>query len=158
MAMKDLANNVLVTQLYTPQSNTSSGATVNSAVLDIGTKNGVMIIWAVGEHGGTTSGSLKHHVVLQHSDASGSGFANVTDAKDVSFGSVDANGIWATVDAPADEEQNYQIGYTGNKRYVRIGIVATGNHSAGIPMAINAITSGRHNPQAGSANGTATGA
>tara|TARA_R110000803_G_C11858255_1_gene306787 strand:- start:200 stop:676 length:477 start_codon:yes stop_codon:yes gene_type:complete len=158
MAMKDLANNVLVTQLYTPQSNTSSGATVNSAVLDIGTKNGVMIIWAVGEHGGTTSGSLKHHVVLMHSDASGSGFANVTEAKDVSYGSVDASGIWATVDAPADEEQNYQIGYTGNKRYVRISIVATGNHSAGIPMAINAITSSRHNPQAGSANGTATGA
>lgn len=156
--MKDLANNVLVTQLYTPQSNTSSGATVNSAVLDIGTKNGVMIIWAVGEHGGTTSGSLKHHVVLMHSDASGSGFANVTEAKDVSYGSVDASGIWATVDAPADEEQNYQIGYTGNKRYVRISIVATGNHSAGIPMAINAITSSRHNPQAGSANGTATGA
>ena len=156
MSMKDLANNVLSTQLYTPQSNTQSGTTVNSAVLDLKGKNGAMIEWVVGEHGGTTSGSLKHHVTLQHSDASGSGYADVIDAKDVSFGAVDANGIWAEVKQPADEEKNYQIGYTGNKRYVRVGIVATGNHSAGIPMAVNAITSDIHKPEAGSQNGTAT--
>ena len=80
MSYLDLANNILSTQLYTPQSNTQSGTTVNTAELDLQGKDGAMIIVVVGEHGGTTSGSLKHHFVLQHSDASGSGFTDVTSA------------------------------------------------------------------------------
>lgn len=154
--MKDLANNVLTTQLFTPFSNTQSGTTLQSAVLDLKGKNGAMIVWIVGEHGGTTSGSLKHHVVLQHSDVTGSGYTNVTKASDVTYGTVDANGIWADVKIAADEEKNYQIGYTGTKRFVKIALVATGNHSAGIPMAMNAITSSIHKPELGGNDGSPT--
>jgi|TARA_R110000823_G_C15592287_1_gene464364 hypothetical protein len=157
MSYLDLANNILSTQLYTPQSNTQSGTTVNTAELDLQGKDGAMIIVVVGEHGGTTSGSLKHHFVLQHSDASGSGFTDVTSASDVSYGSVTSAGIFATINAPATEEQNYQIGYAGVKRYVRVGMVATGNHSAGIPIGVNAITSDIHKPEYGSDDGSPTG-
>jgi hypothetical protein len=100
---------------------------------------------------------LKHHFVLQHSDASGSGFTDVTSASDVSYGSVTSAGIFATINAPATEEQNYQIGYAGVKRYVRVGMVATGNHSAGIPIGVNAITSDIHKPEYGSDDGSPTG-
>lgn len=157
MAYLDLANNILSSQLYTPQSNTQSGTTVNTAELDLQGKDGAMIIVVIGEHGGTTSSSLKHHFVLQHSDDSGSGFADVTSASDISYGSVTAAGIFATVNAPATEEQNYQIGYAGTKRYVRVGMVATGNHSAGIPIGVNALTSDIHKPEAGGNDGSPTG-
>ena len=157
MAYKDLANNLKSLQLYKPQVNTSNATTVNSTEHDLATTQGAMIQVCVGTSADTLSGSLKYDFALQHSDTSGSGFANVTSATDVSYGTVDASGIFATVDDAAEDDANYQIGYAGTKRYVRVNIVAAGNHSSGTPLAINIITQKIHLPESGGNDGSPTG-
>ena len=61
MAMKDLANNLAVTQLVDPATTT---ATVNSASIDTQFDNGAMIIVNVGESGDTLSGSVYWTLIL----------------------------------------------------------------------------------------------
>lgn len=157
MSTKDLANNIKSFQLLKPVVNTSNAATVNSAEHDTATTQGIMLQVCVGTSADTLSGSLKYDFALQHSDVSGSGFANVTSASDVTYGTVDANGIFATVDDGAEDDANYQIGYAGGKRYVRVNIIAAGNHSSGTPLAINALTRKIHLPESGGNDGTPTG-
>ena len=157
MSKKDLANNIKSFQLYKPQVNTSNAATVNSSEHDTASTQGIMLQVCVGTSADTLSGSLKYEFVLQHSDTSGSGFADVTSASDVTYGTVDSSGIFATVDDGAEDDANYQIGYVGGKRYVRVNIVAAGNHSSGTPLAINALTTKIHLPESGGNDGSPTG-
>lgn len=157
MSMKDLANNQKTFQLYKPQVNTSNAATVDSSEQDCQFLQGIMLQVCVGTSADTLSGSLKYDFALQDSDTSGSGFADVTSTSDVTYGTVDSSGIFATVDDAAEDDANYQIGYVGGKRYVRVNIVAAGNHSSGTPLAINAIATNIHLPESGGNDGSPTG-
>ena len=83
---------------------------------------------------------------LQESDASGSGFTDVTESGDVLVGSAkspvaapdSSTGVFLTVDAAAEDDQVYRVGYIGNKRYVRV--VATAANTPGdTPLAVLAI-------------------
>ena len=91
-----------------------------------------------GIEGDTLSGSVKFDFILQHSDDA-STFTAVTSSTDVTEGSVDSSGIFLTLDANGETPQISGIGYVGGKRYVRVKIDATGTHSNGTPICVNAI-------------------
>ena len=81
----------------------------------------------------------------------------MTSSSRVSYAAVDSSGIYATVDAAAEDDAVYPIGYTGPERYVRIVCTKTGTHSNGTPIGILALTNNIHKPSGSSDNGTSTG-
>ena len=121
MAMKDLANNLTVLQLVDPVVVT---ADTNSTAIDTQFDNGAMLIVNVGESGDTLSGSVKFDYILQDSTDNAS-FSAVTDTKSVTYVTVDSSGIFATIDAAAEDDAVHVIGYVGPNRYVRVVIDAT---------------------------------
>lgn len=74
---------------------------------------------------------------LQHSDTVNSGFAAVesTDVVMPGGAALGASGVFATVDAAAEDDAVYRVGYVGGKRYVRV--VATAAATPGsTPIAV----------------------
>lgn len=120
-------------------------ASVTSTAVSHADAHGVMHCAVIGNSADTLSGSVYWQVRLQHSDASGSGWAAVDDASHVvdelnsTFDSATGNLI--TIDAPAEDTITVAAHYVGPKAYSRIQIVATGSHSSGTPVAGLAITS-----------------
>ena len=153
MASKDLANNLAMTQVLDPATLT---ATTNTSGLDTANTNGAMFNVLVGESGDTLSSSVKWDLILQDSDDN-STFSAVTDNKFVTFADVDSSGIYATIDAAAEDDASYPIGYVGPKRYARIACTKTGTHSNGTPIGVVGITMPTHRPASGSDNGSSTG-
>ena len=152
MANKDLANNLLMTQVLDPA---TTSATVNTAGLDMKGATGGMINVLIGESGDTLSSSVKWDLILQDSDDDSS-YSAVTSNTDVSFADVDSSGIFATIDAAAEDDASYAIGYNGAKRYVRVACTKTGTHTNGTPIGAVGITMPIHRPVSGSDNGSAT--
>lgn len=152
MANKDLANNLLMTQVLDPA---TTSATVNTAGLDMKGATGGMINVLIGESGDTLSSTVKWDLILQDSDDDSS-YSAVTSNTDVSFADVDSSGIFATIDAAAEDDASYAIGYNGTKRYVRVACTKTGTHSNGTPIGAVGITMPIHRPVSGSDNGSAT--
>ena len=74
---------------------------------------------------------------LEESDSASSGFTAVTNSDDVDIeGSLSpvttpdsSTGVFLTIDAAAEDDKTYRIGYTGSKRYVRV--VATAANTPG---------------------------
>tara|TARA_R100000329_G_C7606607_1_gene215202 strand:- start:160 stop:621 length:462 start_codon:yes stop_codon:yes gene_type:complete len=153
MSKKDLANNLTVTQLLDPATLT---ATANSNGLDTQFDNGAMIIVNVGESGDTLSSTVKWDYILQDS-SDNSTFSAVTDTKRVTYGTVDSSGIFATVDAAAEDDAAYKIGYIGPERYVRVAVTKTGTHTNGTPHGVVGLTSPIHKPDSGGNDGSPTG-
>lgn len=154
MPMKDLANNLSVLQLVDPATITSD---TNSSSADLQFDSGVMLVVNVGESGDTLSGSVKFDYILEDS-SDDSTFTAVTTASHVTYGSVNSStGVFATVDAAAEDDAAYVIGYVGPNRYVRVKIDATGTHSNGTPHSVSALVSPIHKPAASSNDGSPTG-
>tara|TARA_R110000824_G_scaffold97450_2_gene232934 strand:- start:1464 stop:1925 length:462 start_codon:yes stop_codon:yes gene_type:complete len=150
----DLANSLSVTQLLDPATTT---ATVTSATLDRNfTIGAAMLILTMGESGDTLSGSVYWSLSIQDS-SDDSSWSNVTSSARVSFAAVDSSGIYATIDAAAEDDAAFPIGYTGPERYVRIVATKTGTHSNGTPIGVLACVNNIHKPASGSDDGSATG-
>lgn len=83
---------------------------------------------------------------LQHSDSQSSDFEDVTDSAHVLVGSAkspvaapnSSTGVFLTVDAAAEDDATYRIGYIGPKRYVRCVSTAT-NTPGNTPLGINFV-------------------
>lgn len=139
--MRDLHNNVKFVQAVDPAVLT---ADTNGATIDRQGFESVEHIVFAGESGDTLSGSVKLDLVLQHSD-DGSTWSDVTSAADVlvnadsGVSAPDANGIFRTIDAAAEDDAKYRIGYIGGKRYSRVQLDFTGTHSNGIPLCVAAV-------------------
>lgn len=76
---------------------------------------------------------------LEHSDLESSGFAAVADDDVVleDGGSI-SSGLFATVDAAAEDEAIYRVGYVGSKRFLRV--VATAASTPGdSPIAVMVV-------------------
>ena len=97
-----------------------------------------MFIVNSGIEGDTLSGSVKFDFILEESDDD-STFSAVTSSTSVTETSVDSSGIFLTLDANGETPQTSQIGYIGGKRYVRVKIDATGTHSNGTPISVQAV-------------------
>lgn len=88
---------------------------------------------------------------LQESDSQASGFTDVTDSNLVLVGSAQSpvgapdssTGVFLTVDAAAEDDAIYRVGYVGTKRYVRV--VSTAANSPGnTPLSIVALLGHAH--------------
>lgn len=138
--MRDMHNNIKLVPAITPATYTSDQ---DGATIDRQGFSKVEHVIHVGVSGDTLSGSVKIDFVIQESD-NGSTWADVTSEDAVLFGAdgvsaaPDANGIFATVDDPAEDGKILRIGYRGGKRYSRIQADFTGTHTNGIPLEAHA--------------------
>lgn len=109
---------------------------VNGTGIDIQGFNDVFFVVNVGANGGTLDGSNNVTFVLQDSDDN-STFADVTDSTLAGGYTVDANGVFTTVDAGGEAATAYKVAYTGNKRYVRLQADVTGTIS--LPVSASSL-------------------
>lgn len=130
-------------------SHTVKTASGNGTTIDLQDALGVYFVVDVGVSGDTLSGSVYWELELEAAADDGTGspdtWAAVTSADDVYFGngtsSIDSGGVFALIDAPAEDDAIFSIGYvglSGEKRFVRAVITATGTHSNGTPIGITA--------------------
>ena len=87
--------------------------------------------------GDTLSSSVYFEVSLEHSDDD-STYTDCVQA-DVINGTIDAGGIWLKLDGttggdPDTTGGDWQIGYVGGKRYLRLVLAKTGTHTNGTPI------------------------
>lgn len=83
---------------------------------------------------------------LQESDQAATGFTDVVDADDVlvessqtPLGAPDGTtGLFLTVDAAAEDDKVYRVGFVGNKRYLKC-IATPANTPGATPMSITAV-------------------
>ena len=133
--MRDIANR---TKSVTCQDAKISTADANGTTVDTIGFESVMFIVNSGIEGDTLSSSVKFDFILQDS-TDDSTFSAVTSSTAVTEGSVDSSGIFLTLDANGETPQTSQIGYIGGNRYVRVKIDATGTHSTGTPISVQAV-------------------
>ena len=134
-------NGVTVEQTIAPQTISGNGDYTEGADVDKGMYNAVLHVLEVGESGDTWGSTLYTDCILQDS-ADGTTYAAVTDAADYIGTMVTAaSGIFAVLDAEAEDNAVHWIGYRGTKQYSRIYLDRTGNHATGTPMSAIAIKS-----------------
>lgn len=138
---RDLHSNIEVRQLLAAQAIT---AETNSAGCDLAGFESVDLLVALGAVTNiAASPTPKWELKLEESDDD-STYSAVTSANDVLVGSnprvsaPDASGIFATIDAAAEDAIHFRIGYIGNKRYVRITATATQTPGS-TPIAVLAL-------------------
>ena len=133
--MRDISN---ITKSVTCQDAKVFTADANGTTVDRKGFESVMFIVNSGIEGDTLSGSVKFDFILQES-TDDSTFTAVTSSTSVTEGSVDSSGIFLTLDANGETPQTSQIGYIGGSRYARVKIDATGTHSNGTPISVQAV-------------------
>jgi len=133
--MRDISNRVKSVTCQDAKVFTSD---TNGTTVDRKGFESLMFIVNSGIEGDTLSGSVKFDFILEHSDDDTT-FTAVTSSTDVTETSVDSSGIFLTLDANGETPQTSQIGYIGNKRYARVKIDATGTHSNGTPISVQAV-------------------
>jgi len=145
--MRDLHNNIEVSQLLDPATLTADAtdADTTTSSIDLQNYDSAEIIVNVGESGDTLSGTVKWDFALYES-ADNTTFTAVADADLLTRGNsitTTTNGIFATVDATDEDDAVYKVGYVGSKRYVHVNIDPTGAHSNGTPLSVTGV---RGNP------------
>jgi len=139
--MKDLHNNIKVVQALIPAVVT---ADANGSGIDRQGFEMVEHIVVMGNSGDTLSGSVLIELVLQDSPDN-SVWSDVILAKQVLVGAdgisvaPSATGVFATIDAPAEDSRHFRIGYRGGERYTRIQVDLTGTHTNGTPISVIAV-------------------
>ena len=133
--MRDISNN---TKAVTCQDAKVFTADTDGTTVDRQGFESVMFIVNSGIEGDTLSGSVKFDFILQES-TDDSSWSAVTSSTSVTETSVDSSGIFLTLDANGETPQTSAIGYIGGSRYVRVKIDATGTHSNGTPISVQAV-------------------
>ena len=139
--MKDLANNVNVTQSIAPAALASD---TNGTGVDLQGYESATVLLDVGVEGITLSTTNKVEFLLEES-SDNSTFTAVTSATSVTNGTVSATGIFFTADGNADIPAVSVIGYVGGSRYIRVVADFSGTHGTATPMGASVILGGpRH--------------
>lgn len=134
MSKRAIIEDVTVQQ---PMNPTVLTADTTSATIDLNGFNGCLIIVNVGESGDTLSGSVYAELVLKESDDDSTYTA--VAAADCQSATTIASGVFATIDAAAEDDLPYSIAYTGSKRYLQVTWDITGTHTNGTPVGCTAI-------------------
>lgn len=134
--MKDLYNNIAVTQVTDPA---TVDATGNSGDIDLQDGNSATLLIAIGEDGGSgLSSSHKLAFKLEHADDDGTGSADSYAACDdddvLGYTSLTEAGVFFTLDSTDEDDAVYKIGYVGGKRFIKLTWTETGTVS--VPMAV----------------------
>jgi len=133
--MQDLTHNIVVSNSII---NAVKTAAADGTGVDLKGFEEATAIVDVGAEGDTLSGSVYFEISLEHSDDD-STYTDCVQA-DVINGTIAAGGIWLKLDGttggdPDTAGGNWQIGYVGGKRYVRLVLAKTGTHTNGTPIA-----------------------
>ncbi|MEE8535429.1 MAG: hypothetical protein V3S45_05230 [Kiloniellales bacterium] len=143
MTMRDLHNNTAVVRAVRPQTITSSN--IASSGIDLQGFNAAEIVVEFGdidEMGGSPVGAAKVDTQLEHSDDDVT-YADVALADVIGPASVSA-GIVSSVTTDADP---VEVGYIGEKRYIRVTLKPTGLTNGGPIAALVIKGHPRHAPQ-----------
>jgi len=132
--MQDLSNNI---GLGNSIINAVKTAAENGSGIDLQGFEEATAVVSVGAEGDTLSGSVYFEVSLEHSDDD-STYTDVVQA-DIVNGTIAAGGIWLKLDGttggdPDTAGGQWQVGYVGGKRYVRLVLAKTGTHTNGTPI------------------------
>ena len=132
--MQDLTHNIVVSNSII---NAVKTAAANGTGVDLKGFEEATAIVDVGAEGDTLSSSVYFEVSLEHSDDD-STYTDCVQA-DVINGTIDAGGIWLKLDGttggdPDTTGGDWQIGYVGGKRYLRLVLAKTGTHTNGTPI------------------------
>ena len=132
--MQDLTHNIVVSNSII---NAVKTAGANGTTVDLKGFEEATAIVDVGAEGDTLSGSVYFEISLEHSDDD-STYTDCVQA-DVINGTIAAGGIWLKLDGttggdPDTTGGDWQIGYVGGKRYLRLVLAKTGTHSNGTPI------------------------
>ncbi len=148
MTMRDLHNNIAHVTAVAPQ--TIAGANLVSGNIDLIGFNAAEVVAFLGdidELGGSPVGAAKLEVKLEHADDDGTGspgaYANVSLADVIGPASV-SGGIVAST---TGDNNFLEIGYLGDKRFLRVTLVPTALTNGGPVAAWVAKGSPRHAPQ-----------
>jgi len=133
--MQDLTHNIVVSNSII---NAVKTAGANGTGVDLKGFEEATAIVDVGAEGDTLSGSVYFEISLEHSDDD-STYTDCVQA-DIINGTIAAGGIWLKLDGttggdPDTTGGNWQVGYVGGKRYLRLVLAKTGTHSTGTPIA-----------------------
>ena len=132
--MQDLSNNI---ELGNSIINGVKTAAANGTGIDLQGFEEATAVVSVGAEGDTLSGSVYFEVSLEHSDDD-STYTDCVQA-DIVNGTIAAGGIWLKLDGttggdPDTAGGQWQVGYVGGKRYVRLVLAKTGTHTNGTPI------------------------
>jgi len=132
--MKDLSHNISVGNSLI---NAVKTAGANGTTVDLQGFLSATAVVTAGLEGDVLSGTKSFTVALQHSDDN----STWTDAvqADIVNGTIASGGIWLTLDGsdggdPGTTGGEWQVGYVGGKRYVRLVLAKTGTHTNGTPL------------------------
>jgi len=137
--MKDLHSNIKIEQAIAPK--TYSTGITGTADIDLAGYGSCEIEITYGDHADTLSSSVDFDVELHDSPDTGAGVhGSWTDvgAIDV-LGVTPSSGIINHVEADADTNQVYRVGYVGPCRFLKVDVTANGTHSTGTIIGINVI-------------------
>lgn len=132
--MQDLSNNIGISNSIINAVKTTGA---NGSTVDLqGFENATAVV-TVGAEGDTLAANLYFTVALQHSDDD-SAWSNTTQT-DIVNGTIAADGIFLKLDGttggnPDTTGGEWQVGYVGGKRYVRLVLAKSGTHSTGTPL------------------------
>jgi len=122
-------------------------ASANGTGVDTQGYDSLAFVVNVGESADTLSGSVYFDLLVQESDDD-STYTDVAEA-DLDGGLVGgAAGAFALVDAAAEDDAAYTVGYIGGSRYARCRIEVTGTHNNGTPIGAVSV---KGNPKYGPA-------
>ncbi len=148
MTMRDLHNNIAHVTALAPQ--TIAGSNLASGDIDLVGFNAAEVVAYLGdidELGGSPVGAAKLEVKLEHADDDGTGspgaYANVAAADVLGPASV-TGGIVAST---TGDNAFLEVGYLGDKRFLRVTLVPTGLTNGGPVAAWVAKGRPRHAPQ-----------
>ena len=132
--MQDLSNNI---GLGNSIINAVKTAAENGSGIDLQGFEEATAVVSVGAEGDALSTSVYFEVSLEHSDDD-STYTDCVQA-DIVNGTIAAGGIWLKLDGSAGGDPDtaggqWQVGYVGGKRYVRLVLAKTGTHTNGTPI------------------------
>ena len=128
---KDIFNAVKKEQILDPAVAT---ATVTSSACDLQNYESADFSVSFGESGDTLSGTVKWDCKLTECDTEGGSYTDVA-AADIIGASSNAFGL---VDAAADDDEIYTLGYKGTKQFIKVVVTGTGTHTNGTIIGIYA--------------------
>ncbi len=128
--MRDLYNNIEVRRGFSPAAAVSDNTAYVSEIIDMrGFKS---LVWCI-LLGINTDVDMTTVFLMEEGDDSG-----LSDAADVDDANMDPTEIIAAFDF-GDDDSVRKIGYTGEKRYVRLTITPSANDSGNIFCAVMAL-------------------
>lgn len=112
-------------------------ATTTSGAVDLQAFNSVSICFIFGASGDTLSGTVYWTCKITECDTVGGTYTDVADAEVIDGSTSPSNSV--VVDVTGEDSLAYRLGYTGNARFLKAVITATGTHTYGTPLAMMAI-------------------